>query len=290
MFGRNGKGQTVTKTGNVAVELAQDRKFRREIADAVRHAAVARNRATRRAGLMATATRLAADEDVRRELRELASNLQKARSRVERARASERGHGLRNTLMFVVAAGGAAVAVPQTRAWLANRMSGLTLGRRPRVITDSIDVEVPVSTAYNQWTQFEEFPQFMEGVEEVRQLDDTTLRWVASIGGKRAEWQAEILEQHADRQISWVTGEGKRTRGTVSFESLGPARTRIELSMSYSAEGPRELIGSAAGLDARRVRGDLERFKTFIESRGTETGAWRGDVSGGTTAPTDASL
>src|ERR687897_547759 len=142
-------------------------------------------------------------------------------------------------------------------------------------VKESIDVDVPVSTAYNQWTQFEDFPRFMEGVESVRQLDDTRLHWTASIAGKRAEWDAKILEQEPDRQISWVSEDGKATRGTVVFEEIAPSRTRIELSMSYRAEGVRESIGSAAGLDSRRVRGDLHRFKELIEGRGTETGAWR---------------
>ena len=148
-------------------------------------------------------------------------------------------------------------------------------------VEESIEVNVPVSTAYNQWTQFEEFPKFMEGVESVRQLDDTRLHWTASIAGKRAEWDAKILEQEPDRQISWVSEDGKATRGTVVFDEVAPSRTRIELSMSYRAEGVRESIGSAAGLDARRVRGDLQRFKELIEGRGTESGAWRGKIAAG---------
>jgi uncharacterized membrane protein len=140
---------------------------------------------------------------------------------------------------------------------------------------------VPVSTAYNQWTQFEEFPKFMDGVEEVRQLDDGRLHWVASVAGKRAEWNAKILEQHPDKQISWITENGKKTRGTVSFEERGHSRTRVTLSMSYQAEGVREAIGSAVGLDSRRVHQDLQRFKELIETRGSETGAWRGDISEG---------
>ena len=285
MFGRNGKAEAVKDaaegTAPVAVALAQDRKFRKEVAEAIRHAAVARRRTARRAGLIATAVRIAGDEQVRREIAALAANLQAARARVDKARSGKESHRGRNIVLITLVAGGAAVAIPQSRAWLSSRLSALSRGRRPRVILETIEVNVPVSTAYNQWTQFDEFPRFMEGVEEVRQLDDTTLTWVASVGGKRAEWQAEILEQHPDRQITWVTGEGKRTRGTVSFEPIGPNRARIDLSMSYTAEGPVELIGTAAGADARRVRGDLERFKEFIEGRSAETGGWRGDVSAG---------
>jgi uncharacterized membrane protein len=152
-------------------------------------------------------------------------------------------------------------------------------GTTPRTIEESIEVNVPVSTAYNQWTQFEDFPLFMEGVDHVQQLDDTRLHWVATIGGKTAEWDAKILEQHPDKQISWISEDGKKTRGTVTFEPIGDNKTRIRLSMSYRAEGPAEMLGSAAGLDALRIRGDLERFKEFIESRATESGAWRGEVS-----------
>jgi uncharacterized membrane protein len=161
--------------------------------------------------------------------------------------------------------------------------AGLGGQATPRVIDTALQVEVPVSKAYNQWTQFEEFPQFMEGVDEVQQLDDARLHWVASIGGKRAEWDARIIEQHADKQVTWASEDGKTTRGTVSFEPLGADRTLVRLSMSYRPEGLRERVGSAVGLDARRVRGDLQRFKEMIERRGAETGAWRGEISGGTT-------
>jgi uncharacterized membrane protein len=123
----------------------------------------------------------------------------------------------------------------------------------------------------------------MEGVDHVQQLDDTLLHWVATIAGHKAEWHAKILEQHPDRQISWISEDGKKTRGTVSYESLAPSKTLIRLSMSYQAEGPAEALGSASGLDAKRVRGDLERFKELVESRGAESGAWRGEISAGTT-------
>ena len=153
-------------------------------------------------------------------------------------------------------------------------------------IEESVEVEVPVRTAYNQWTQFEEFPRFMEGVDDVQQRDDTRLHWVATIGGRTAEWDAKILEQHPDKQISWISEDGKKTRGTVSFESLGDSKTLIRLSMSYQATGPIEQLGSAAGLDVKRVKGDLNRFKELIESRGTESGEWRGEVEAGQTQTT----
>ena len=148
-------------------------------------------------------------------------------------------------------------------------------------VEQSIEVQVPVSTAYNQWTQFEEFPLFMDGVEHVEQRDDTRLHWVATVAGRTAEWDAKILEQHPDRQISWISEDGKKTRGTVSFESLGESKTLIRLSMSYKTEGPIEQLGSAAGLDKQRIKGDLARFKELIESRGTESGEWRGEIQAG---------
>jgi len=122
-------------------------------------------------------------------------------------------------------------------------------------------VNVPVSAAYNQWTQFEDFLLFMEGADHVQQKDDTRLHRVATVGGKMNEWDAKILEQHPDKQISWISEDGKKTRGTVSFEPVGESRTRISPSMSYQAEGLTEALSSAAGLDQRRVRGYLERFK-----------------------------
>jgi uncharacterized membrane protein len=148
-------------------------------------------------------------------------------------------------------------------------------------IEESIVLEVPVTTAYNQWTQFEEFPRFMEGVESVTQIDDTHLRWVAEIGGKRHEWEAEITEQEPDRRVAWRASEGHFTSGTVRFESLGDNQTRINVVMEHETEGLTETLGSALGVDSRLVKGDLERFKELIESRSVESGAWRGEVEEG---------
>ena len=142
----------------------------------------------------------------------------------------------------------------------------------------SIDVDVPVRTAYDQWTQFEEFPRFMEGVEEVRQIDDANLHWRADIGGKDVEWTARITEQVPDKRIAWTSTTGARNAGVVTFHHLAPGRCRIALQMDYEPEGMKEKLGSAIGSDSRRVKGDLERFKEFIEARGSETGAWRGEV------------
>jgi uncharacterized membrane protein len=148
-------------------------------------------------------------------------------------------------------------------------------------ITESVDVNVPVSTAYNQWTQFGEFPKFMEGVESVTQIDDTHLRWVAEVGGKREEWTAEITEQRPDERVAWKAIEGHGNAGVVTFHRLSDDQTRVTVQMEYETEGVMETLGSALGSDSRRVKGDLERFKELIESRGAETGAWRGEVEQG---------
>ena len=145
-------------------------------------------------------------------------------------------------------------------------------------VNESIEIDVPVSTAYNQWTQFEEFPKFMEGVESVRQLDDTHLHWVAEFRGQRHEWDAEITEQEPDRVIAWRALDGKYNSGRVRFEPLGEGRTRVDVELMWEPEGIKEELGSALGADSRRVKGDLERFKELVESRGVETGAWRGEV------------
>jgi uncharacterized membrane protein len=145
-------------------------------------------------------------------------------------------------------------------------------------VTESIDVNVPVRTAYNQWTQFEEFPRFMENVESVKQLDDTTLHWVAEIAGKRKEWRARISEQTPDQRVAWTNIDGARNAGVVTFHRLDDDTTRVTVQMDAEPEGPVESAGTALGLLQRSVKGDLERFKKFIEGRGQETGAWRGEV------------
>jgi uncharacterized membrane protein len=146
-------------------------------------------------------------------------------------------------------------------------------------IEHTVDVDVPVSTVYNQWTQFEEFPRFMEGVESVRQIDDTTVHWKAKVAGKVKEWDARITEQEPDEVIAWEGFGDPDNSGRVFFEPLdGGARTRVNLALDYEPEGVVEKVGDALGVLERRVEGDLDRFKEFIESRGTETGAWRGEV------------
>jgi uncharacterized membrane protein len=153
-------------------------------------------------------------------------------------------------------------------------------------VTESVDVAVPVRTAYNQWTQFEDFPMFMEGVEEVQQLGDTQLKWVAEVSGKRQEWTAQIIEQRPDQEIAWRAIEGKGNSGVVTFEPLGAGETRITVQLDWQPEGVTENIGAAIGLDDRQVSRDLDRFKELIESQGFESGAWRGEVAGGTRVDT----
>jgi uncharacterized membrane protein len=145
-------------------------------------------------------------------------------------------------------------------------------------IVEFIDVHVPVRTAYNQWTQFEEFPQFMENVERVDQLDDRRLHWVAKVAGKTKEWDAEITEQTPDKRVAWTSTSGAQNAGVVTFHRLDEDTTRVTVQMDVEPEGAVETVGTAVGIADREIKGDLERFKTFIESRGKETGSWRGEV------------
>ena len=145
-------------------------------------------------------------------------------------------------------------------------------------VEESIDVKVPVRTAYNQWTQFEEFPRFMEGVEEIRQIDDTHVHWRTKIAGVEREFDTEITEQHPDERVAWRNTDGKDNAGVVTFHRLDDNRSRVMVQMDFVPEGIKEKIGDALGAPDRRVKGDLERFKEMIESRGRETGAWRGEV------------
>ena len=147
-----------------------------------------------------------------------------------------------------------------------------------KTIEESIEIQVPVSTAYNQWTQFESFPQFMDGIERVQQKDDTHLHWVAEIGGDTREWDAEITEQRPDERVAWRNTDGKENAGVVTFHRISDATTRVMVQMDYVPEGITEKVGSAAGVPDRQVKGDLERFKRLVEGRGGETGAWRGEV------------
>jgi uncharacterized membrane protein len=146
-------------------------------------------------------------------------------------------------------------------------------------IEHSIEVNVPLSTAYNQWTQFEDFPKFMTGIKAVRQIDDKTLEWTAKLLGREQSWMAEISEQVPDQRIAWHSTSGQPNSGMVSFQRMDDNTTRVTLELEWDPEGVLENVGDILGFDDRQVRGDLERFKESIEGRGEESGAWRGEIN-----------
>lgn len=152
-------------------------------------------------------------------------------------------------------------------------------------VNRTIDVEVPVSVAYNQWTQFESFPEFMKGVEAVEQIDETALHFSTNVGGVKRDYNAQILEQVPDSLVSWASIDGPRNAGSVSFEQLGPDRTRVNVEIEWEPGSFAEKAGSLVGIDDLRVSADLDKFKEFIEARGQETGAWRGSVADGGAQP-----
>jgi uncharacterized membrane protein len=149
-----------------------------------------------------------------------------------------------------------------------------------KIVEQSIIVNQPLSVVYDQWTQFEDFPQFMEGVKTVQQLDEKNLHWEADIGGKFETGDAEIFEQIPDQRIAWRSISGAQNSGVVNFEPISVKETKVTVNLSYEPQGAMENLGSALGVVNARVRGDLERFKTFIEARATPTGAWRGEIHG----------
>ena len=176
----------------------------------------------------------------------------------------------------------AIVALAAAGMWLKKRMGQPQAGGgASKFVEDSIEVEVPVSTAYNQWTQFEDFPHFMQDVLEVRQVDDTHLHWRARIAGKEEEWDAEITNQIPDRRIAWKSTSGPPNSGAVTFEPISDHRTRVTLRMSYQPRNALEKVGDALGAVKLETSTNLHRFREFLESRGRETGAWRGTVTGG---------
>jgi uncharacterized membrane protein len=146
-------------------------------------------------------------------------------------------------------------------------------------VTESVDVDVPVRTAYNQWTQFEEFPRFMDGVQEIHQLDATHTHWKTEVAGVKREFDAEITEQLPDERVAWKSTEGSQQAGVVTFHRLDDTHTRVTVQMDFDPQGMVEKAGAALGAVDHRVKGDLRRFKDYIEGRGgVETGAWRGQV------------
>jgi uncharacterized membrane protein len=154
----------------------------------------------------------------------------------------------------------------------------MSMDRPMETLEESIEVQAPVTATYNQWTQFEDFPRFMEGVETVTQLDDKRVHWVAEVAGKRKEWDAEITRQVPDREIDWVGFGEADNRGRIVFEAVDADTSKVTIMLDYDPEGFVEEVGDALGLVKRRVRGDMERFKEFIEARGQETGGWRGQI------------
>lgn len=146
-------------------------------------------------------------------------------------------------------------------------------------VEEATDVDQDITTVYDQWTQFESFPRFMEGVKKVTQLDDAHIHWVAEVGGRTKEWDAEITQQIPDDRISWSSTGGATNGGTVTFAPLGPDQTRVTLRMEYQPEDWLERAGEALGIVQRQVRQDLRNFKEFIEDRDEATGEWRGRVA-----------
>ena len=146
-------------------------------------------------------------------------------------------------------------------------------------VQESVDVDVPIRTAYDQWTQFESFPQFMDGVESITQIDSTRSHWVTKVGGVQREFDTEVTEQHPDERVAWTsTGGDTKHAGVVTFHRLADAQTRVMIQIDWEPEGFVEKAGSAVGVDSHQVKADAKRFKKFIEERGAETGAWRADV------------
>jgi uncharacterized membrane protein len=146
-------------------------------------------------------------------------------------------------------------------------------------VTESVDVNVPIGTAYNQWTQFQDFPKFMDGVESITQVGERRTHWVTKVAGQTREFDAEITEQHPDERVAWKSiGGDTKHAGVVTFHRLADTETRVTIQLDWEPEGFVEKIGSAVGVDSHQVKADAKRFKEFIESRGTATGAWRGDV------------
>jgi uncharacterized membrane protein len=274
MFGLKRRGrideavQTVQPYAATAREVVAEEEARRRGIAALVSLFLLRRRLLASMGVAGLAWRLANDGELRAQVSQLADDLAEFAGRAEKARAHRRRR--RRILVGLVGSGaatGTAIAYARTRG--------------PVSVEESVEVDVPVETAYNQWTQFEEFPRFMDGIDEVRQLDDTHLHWVASAGGRRREWDAEISEQRPDERVAWRASSGKRNAGVVTFHRLGDERSKVMVQLDFEPEGFRETAGSILGLDRRRIRGDLERFSELVEGRGVESGAWRGTVEDG---------
>jgi uncharacterized membrane protein len=176
--------------------------------------------------------------------------------------------------LAALAAGG----VLLSKQWKKRQDSRGQPGQDLSTVVESIEVNLPLRTVYDQWTQFEDFPQFMASVQEVKQLDYKRLHWKATVGGKQKEWDSEITEQLQDTRIAWRSTSGVRNSGEVSFDKLSENCSRVTLRMVYEPEGPAEQIGDALGAVRIETRANLQRFKEMLEKRGSETGAWRGSI------------
>jgi uncharacterized membrane protein len=273
MFGRRRRSrideavETVQPYADTAREVLADEEARRRGISALTSLLLLRRRLLAATGLAGLTWRVANDAQLRAQVGKIAEDLADFKTRAERAKARRRRRRILVGLIGSGAATGAALAYARTRG--------------PVSVEESVDVDASVETVYNQWTQFEEFPRFMDGIDEVRQLDDTHLHWVASAGGRRREWDAEISEQRPDERVAWHATSGKRNDGVVTFHRLADERSKVMVQLDYEPEGLRESAGSLIGLDRRRIKRDLEHFSELVEGRGVDSGAWRGTVEHG---------
>jgi uncharacterized membrane protein len=259
-------------------KAAQDKQLKKHARKAADAASVVWHRAAKEG------TGAARNKDTSKQIGRIAYELAEVGRRVAETKPRRRA-GVRGAIAVTALGAAGVVGVRKLR----EQKPDLVSFGGPVTIQESVDVEVPLSTAYNQWTQFEQFPNFMEGIDEVRQLDDTRLHWVANVRGRRREWDAKITEQRPDERVAWTSTSGTLNAGVVTFHRLSDTSTRIMVQIDYEPADTLEAAAGLAGAVRRRVRRDLERFKEMIESRGRETGAWRGTVESGATqsAPGD---
>jgi uncharacterized membrane protein len=249
--------ELVEAAAPLVAELAGDEKLRGSALTALVSALAARNRLLASLGLGGLGWRLAHDPMFQAQLREFADSTPELLTRAQRLRARQR-----RRQRLLVAGGGLALAGGAAAA-----AAAAALSRKRGLVEQSIELDVPVAAAYQQWTQFEQFPRFMQGVEQVRQLDERHLHWVASVAGRRREWEAVISEQRPEERIAWQASSGKANNGDVSFQRLSDNRSQIRMQMQLEPEGPRERLASLLDADQRRSKGDLQRFKELIENR-----------------------
>jgi uncharacterized membrane protein len=289
MYGRNRgaagvASDVIDNASPYVTQLADDKKLRRQLVAAASAGVAARRRARRQAGLLGVATQLGSDPVLRAQLIEAVSQLQRAQRRMKRRNTS---HTTRNVLLLVTGAGLAAAVSPKVRTRVIDAVRGVNFAGMPgrgdgqASIEQEIEVNVPVRTAYNQWTQFEDWPEFMHRVTRVTKDDDCTVSFATKIWGKTKEFTAAIDTQRPDERIKWRVSQGITHTGVVTFHKLAPRLTRIEVNVDVV---PGSLLEKAArGMRhiKRAMRADLHRFKAFIEMQELETGAWRGVIEDG---------